>query len=62
VACAASLLRWIYSMVVHDTSWDPAIAAIAAGSRHVLRDQPEAEVPRGFRTVRPLGWMSGKVK
>jgi len=20
------------------------------------------EVPRGFRTVRPLGWMSGKVK
>jgi hypothetical protein len=23
VACAASLLRWIYSMVVHDTSWDP---------------------------------------
>jgi transposase len=27
VACAASLLRWIYSMVVHDTSWDPAIAA-----------------------------------
>jgi hypothetical protein len=27
VACAASLLRWIYSMVVHDTSWDPAAAA-----------------------------------
>jgi transposase len=27
VACAASLLRWIYSMVVHGTSWDPAIAA-----------------------------------
>jgi transposase len=27
VACAASLLRWIYSMVVHDTSWDAAIAA-----------------------------------
>jgi transposase len=24
VACAASLLRWIYSMVVHGTSWDPA--------------------------------------
>ena len=23
VACAASLLRWIYSMVIHDTSWDP---------------------------------------
>ncbi|MGH3163170.1 MAG: IS110 family transposase [Streptosporangiaceae bacterium] len=27
VACAASLLRWIYSMVVHETSWDPAIAS-----------------------------------
>ena len=27
VACAASLLRWIYSMVVHDTGWDPAAAA-----------------------------------
>jgi len=39
VACAASLLRWIYSMVVHDTSWDPAVAA---GSQHALRDQPEA--------------------
>ena len=30
VACAASLLRWIYSMVAHDTSWDPAIASGAA--------------------------------
>jgi hypothetical protein len=27
VACAASLLRWIYCMVVHGTSWDPAAAA-----------------------------------
>ena len=27
VACAASLLRWIYSMAVHDTSWDAAIAS-----------------------------------
>jgi hypothetical protein len=27
VACAASLLRWIYSMVVHDTSWDAAAAS-----------------------------------
>jgi len=26
VACAASLLRWIYCMVVHGTSWDPAVA------------------------------------
>jgi transposase len=32
VACAASLLRWIYSMVVHDTSWDPAIASGPASS------------------------------
>jgi len=27
VACAASLLRWIYSLVVHGTSWDPDIAS-----------------------------------
>ena len=30
VACAASLLRWIYSMVVHGTGWDPAAASGAA--------------------------------
>jgi transposase len=30
VACAASLLRWIYSMVVHGTSWDAAAASGAA--------------------------------
>ena len=33
VACAASLLRWIYCMVVHDTRWDPA-AASGAAARH----------------------------
>ena len=27
VACAASLLRWICSMVAHDTSWDPGVAS-----------------------------------
>jgi hypothetical protein len=27
VACAAALLRWIYSIVVHGTSWDPDVAA-----------------------------------
>ncbi|HEV2377569.1 MAG TPA: transposase [Streptosporangiaceae bacterium] len=26
-ACAASLLRWVYSLIVHGTSWDPRIAA-----------------------------------
>ena len=31
VACAASLLRWIYCMVVHGTSWDPAAAAADRG-------------------------------
>ncbi len=30
VACAASLLRWIYSMIVHDTRWDAAAAGGAA--------------------------------
>ena len=33
VACAASLLRWIYSIVVHDTSWDPAVAWIFSSAR-----------------------------
>jgi transposase len=27
VACAASLLRWIYFMTVHDAGWDPAAAS-----------------------------------
>jgi transposase len=31
VACAASLLRWIYCMVVHGTSWDPAAAGAGRG-------------------------------
>jgi len=34
VACAASLLRWIYSMVVHGTSWDAAVAAGEAACQH----------------------------
>jgi transposase len=41
VACAASLLRWIYSIVVHDTSWDAAVASGAAG-RYAPASQPEA--------------------
>jgi transposase len=32
VACAASLLRWIYFMTVHDAAWD---AAAASGGRHL---------------------------
>jgi len=40
VACAASLLRWIYCLVVHGTSCDPAVAA---GRRHATpRSQAEA--------------------
>jgi transposase len=42
VACAVSLLRWIYSMVVHGTSWDAAVASGAAASQHAPRCQPEA--------------------
>ena len=37
VACAASLLRWIYSMVVHDTSWDAAAAAGETATQHAPR-------------------------
>jgi hypothetical protein len=42
VACAASLLRWIYCMVVHDTSWDPAAASGAAIWREPPQNQAEA--------------------
>jgi transposase len=42
VACAASLLRWIYSMVVHDTGWDPDVASGAASCQHAPRCQVEA--------------------
>jgi transposase len=36
VACAASLLRWIYSLIVHGTSWDPQIAAGNPGRDHAI--------------------------
>jgi hypothetical protein len=36
------LLRWIYSMVVHGTSWDAAVASGAAAAQHAPRCQPEA--------------------
>jgi transposase len=42
VACAASLLRWIYCMVVHDTSWDPAIASGAGRGHDAPHNQAEA--------------------
>jgi len=42
VACAASLLRWIYSMAVHGTSWDAEVASGAAGLEHAPRCQPKA--------------------
>jgi hypothetical protein len=42
VACAAALLRWIYSMVVHDTGWDPDVASGAASCQDAPRYQAEA--------------------
>jgi transposase len=42
VACAASLLRWIYCMTVHGTSWDPGVAAGTAGWHDTPQDQAEA--------------------
>ena len=36
VACAASLLRWIYALIVHGTSWDPRIAAGEHGHHHAI--------------------------
>ncbi len=43
VACAAALLRWIYSIVVHDIGWDPDVASGGAAScQHAPRCQAEA--------------------
>jgi transposase len=39
VACAASLLRWIYFMTVHGTCWDPVAAS---GGRYLPPATPEA--------------------
>jgi DNA-binding beta-propeller fold protein YncE len=43
-----------------DLATNKALKAIEVGNgpRHIAI----TEVPRGFRTVHPLGWMSGKVK
>ena len=38
VACAASLLRWIYCLVVHGTSWDPDAASGSASGPAVLAE------------------------
>jgi transposase len=35
-ACAASLLRWIWSLVVHGTCWDPRIAAGQLSRHHAI--------------------------
>jgi transposase len=42
VACAASLLRWIYSMVVHETRWDAEVASGTAACQHAPRNPAEA--------------------
>jgi transposase len=36
VACAASLLRWIYALTVHGTHWDPRIAAGDLSHHHAM--------------------------
>ena len=48
VACAASLLRWIYFMTVHDAGWDPVAASggrLAPRSCRKPPDQPNTETP-----------------
>jgi len=42
VACAAALLRWIYSMVVHGTCWDPGVAAGRKDTLAAPSCRPEA--------------------
>jgi len=41
-AGAAPLLRWIYSIVVPDTGWDPDVASGAASCQHAPRCPAEA--------------------
>ena len=36
VACAASLLRWIWSLTVHGTRWNPEIAAGQVSHHHAV--------------------------
>jgi transposase len=36
VACAASLLRWVYALMVHGTCWDARIAAGELGHHHAI--------------------------
>ncbi|MGH3305801.1 MAG: hypothetical protein ACRDOK_29905 [Streptosporangiaceae bacterium] len=42
MACAAALLRWIYSIVVHGTCWDPAVAAGGKNHQDAARYLPQA--------------------
>jgi len=42
VACAASLLRWIYSIAGCDTGWDPAAASGPAAGQYAARPPAEA--------------------
>ena len=51
VACAASLLRWIYCMVVHGTSWDPAADRARLQARAGRREIQK----RTTRSMRPGG-------
>jgi type IV secretion system protein VirD4 len=39
-----------------------ALILAGSGNPAVVKTRPVCGVPRGFRTVRPLGWASGKVK
>jgi transposase len=36
VACAASLLRWIWTLIVHGTTWTPQIAAGQLSHHHAM--------------------------
>ncbi len=37
-------------------------ARLIAAYAYLTQERWLTEVPRGFRTVHPIGWMSGKVK
>ena len=56
----ATHITGIYHAREHLTDLASHLAFITPDPARWLADR--SEVPRGFRTVHPLGWTSGKVK
>ena len=51
-ACAAALLRWIYALIIHGTTWNPQIAAGGQPPRRRPRHRSRRRVTRNHRRRR----------